>query len=183
MDTILRDVRTVGRKIRHVMTPYEAQTETLNELRDWDLWGPLFIGLFMAILLAQRVGSPENGELIFSLVFVIIWAGAAVVTLNAALLGGIISFWQSVCVLGYSVFPLCVARLICLTFEPLFPKSKRIKFSGLFRCLLVLPALVWCTKVSVLFIGEAISPNRRALAVYPVLFFYASLAWMVVVVP
>jgi len=47
-------------------------------------------------------------------VFVVVWAGAAIVTLNAQLLGGRISFFQSVCVLGYSIFPLNVGALLCL---------------------------------------------------------------------
>ena len=35
------------------------------------------------------------------------------VTLNAQLLGGKISFFQSVCVLGYCIFPLNVASVLC----------------------------------------------------------------------
>ena len=178
MDTIKRDLRTIGRKIRHVMMPYESQQETLQELRDWDLWGPLVIGLALAILLSA--GNNDQAAILFSLVFVLIWAGAAVVTLNAALLGGHLSFWQSVCVLGYSVFPLVVARVIGLLLNL---SSLSLGSRHLIRLLIVIPALVWATKVSVVFIGEAIDEKRRALATYPVLFFYLSLAWMVIVVP
>ncbi len=46
--------------------------------------------------------------------FVIIWTGAAVVTFNAQVLGGHISFFQSVCILGYCVFPLTLAALVLL---------------------------------------------------------------------
>lgn len=49
----------------------------------------------------------------FASVFVIVWCGAALVTVNAALLGGKISFFQSVCVLGYCICPLNVASFVC----------------------------------------------------------------------
>lgn len=174
LDTILREVKQVTAKIAHVMMPYESQAHTLDHLRDWDLWGPLIIGLLLALLLSVKAKSSKRAETIFALVFVVIWCGAAVVTLNAALLGGSIMFWQSVCVLGYSVFPLCVACALSILGESLFDMPKG------FRVAIVIPALIWCTKVSVVFIGEVIVPERRALAVYPVLGFYCFLAWMVV---
>jgi len=47
------------------------------------------------------IRAPEGqSSLIFASVFVITWCGAAVVTVNAQLLGGTLSFFQSVCVLG-----------------------------------------------------------------------------------
>lgn len=176
LDTILREVKQITAKIAHVMMPYESQAHTLDHLRDWDLWGPLIIGLLLAVLLSVNAENARQAETIFTLVFVVIWCGAAVVTLNAALLGGSIMFWQSVCVLGYSVFPLCVACALCILVERLFDFSKGV------RVAIVIPALVWCTKVSVVFIGEIIVPERRTLAVYPVLGFYCFLAWMVITV-
>ena len=47
--------------------------------------------------------APDGqASLVFAAVFFIVWFGAGVVTLNAQLLGGNISFFQSVCVLGYA---------------------------------------------------------------------------------
>ncbi len=37
------------------------------------------------------------------------WGGSFVVTINTKLLGGHISFFQCVCVLGYCVFPIVLA--------------------------------------------------------------------------
>jgi len=48
---------------------------------------------------------------VFAGVFVIVWLGSGVVTINAQLLGGNISFLQSVCVLGYCIAPLALASL------------------------------------------------------------------------
>lgn len=39
------------------------------------------------------------------------WGGAFVVTINTKLLGGHISFFQCVCVLGYCVFPIVLAAV------------------------------------------------------------------------
>jgi hypothetical protein len=58
----------------------------------------------MATVLQGR--TAEEGDVIgdggpaFAEVFVIVWLGSLVVTLNTKLLGGHISFFQSVCVLG-----------------------------------------------------------------------------------
>lgn len=44
--------------------------------------------------------------------FVIITLGSVVVTVNAKLLGGKVSFFQSLCVLGYCLAPLDIAAFI-----------------------------------------------------------------------
>lgn len=175
LETVLRDVRQMMRKLGVVIRPFQSQATALEHLRDWDLWGPLLITIVLASTLAAAAPDDQQ-SVIFSLVFVIIWLGAAVVTLNAALLGGRISFLQSVCVLGYSVFPVCVTRILIVILEVWVPKLLLV------RLLLVVPALVWSTKASVLFIGEVITPKRRFLAIYPVIGFYTWLSWLVVVV-
>jgi protein YIPF6 len=53
----------------------------------------------------------SSTSVVFAAVFVIVWCGAAMVTVNAQLLGGTISFFQSVCILGYCVFPLTLSSL------------------------------------------------------------------------
>lgn len=87
----------------------------MRELRDWDLWGPLILCLLLSVCvpaaaagLLRRlhprsplpsalparcsilsVGAQQAQQsLVFASVFVIVWAGAAVVTANAQLLGG-----------------------------------------------------------------------------------------------
>ena len=91
----MRDVRMVGNKMMCVLNPRKANIQTL---KDWDLWGPLILCLMLATLLSW-FAPYEQKSLVFASVFVIIWCGAAVVTVNALLLGGNISFFQSVCVL------------------------------------------------------------------------------------
>lgn len=52
-----------------------------------DLWGPLIFCLMLAISLSFG-STDEDAALIFTAVFVTVWVGAAVVTVNTALLGG-----------------------------------------------------------------------------------------------
>ena len=85
--TFMRDLRRVGRKLRTVLLPMQAEAETLRELRDWDLWGPLLLCLILSVITSS--GAPNGQQsLVFASVFVLVWVGAAVVTLNAQLLGG-----------------------------------------------------------------------------------------------
>jgi len=163
--TILRDVKRVGVKLRHVLIP----SDTARELRDWDLWGPLILCLLLAISLS--VSSASQTALVFAAVFVIVWVGAGIITLNAALLGGNISFLQSVCVLGYCIAPLNLASLLC----HVVPNMKWLQI------LIVGIAFIWSTRASVGFMAQLVAPNRRALGVYPVLLFYLTIGWMILV--
>ena len=69
--------------------------------------------LLLSIILSITAPG-DSSSLVFATVFVIVWLGAAVVTVNAQLLGGTISFFQSVCILGYCVFPLTLSALASL---------------------------------------------------------------------
>ena len=87
ISTFMRDLRRVGKKLKTVLVPLGAEADTLKELRDWDLWGPLLLCLVLSIITSARAPSGQH-SLVFAGVFVLVWVGAAVVTLNAKLLGG-----------------------------------------------------------------------------------------------
>ncbi|KAI8996790.1 Yip1 domain-containing protein [Pilobolus umbonatus] len=165
--TILRDVKQVGNKLHQVLHPRGDR----SVLKDWDLWGPLFLCLALAITLSTKVPRDQS-VFIFTGVFVIVWLGATVVTLNAKLLGGAVSFFQSVCVMGYCIFPLVVVSILSL-----FAKSVW------FRIPSSLVAFAWSTYASLGFMSESKAhlTNRHALAVYPLFLFYFVIAWLVAV--
>ena len=54
------------------------------------------------------VDSEDSGKS-FGVLFLIMWGGAFVVTINTKLLGGHISLFQCVCVLGYCIFPIVLS--------------------------------------------------------------------------
>ena len=45
-ETVSRDLRAVGTKFAHVLFPHKSQHSLL---RDWDLWGPLFLCVFISL--------------------------------------------------------------------------------------------------------------------------------------
>ena len=127
--------------------------------------------------------------------------GAALVTLNAQLLGGTISFFQSICILGYCVFPLTLSAFACMIIGLLY---KQI----LLKLIIVGVGFVWSTRASgtffttyaidsllqicsllltnihfviftVVFMVQVIKEERRALAVFPVFFFYTFIGWLI----
>ncbi|RFU35685.1 hypothetical protein B7463_g735, partial [Scytalidium lignicola] len=88
-----------------------SQGNMSEGLRDWDLWGPLVFCLLLSLLLSFNARADQK-SVVFSGVFAMVWIGEAVVTLQIKLLGGNISFAQSVCIIGYTLFPLVVAALL-----------------------------------------------------------------------
>jgi len=193
-ETIMRDVRAVGSKLLVVMLPLDRkgglgymgvgstegeddspgqnQQLVINRLREWDLWGPLIVCLTLSVILSFKA-PPAQSSTVFATVFVSVWVGAAIVTINAQLLGGTISFFQSVCVLGYCVFPLTIAALVVGVL--------RLTWFGVvwLDLIWVIVGFIWATRASTVFIGQYIAAEKRALAVFPVFFFYTFLVWMI----
>jgi protein YIPF6 len=138
----------------------DRDKQIIESLRDWDLWGPLIVCLALAVLLSFNAPVGQ-ASLVFATVFCAVWFGAAVVTINTQLLGGTISFFQSVCVLGYCVFPMTMAAVVVMLFKML-PLGA---FSVLVEIAVLLVAFLWSTRASSVFIGQYIVASRRVLAV------------------
>ncbi|XP_073340541.1 protein YIPF6 [Pagrus major] len=171
-ETILRDLRAVGNKFIHVLYPKRSSAL----LRDWDLWGPLLLCVTLALLLqGGAADSDDQGGPQFAEVFVIIWFGSIIITLNSKLLGGTISFFQSLCVLGYCIMPLTVAMAVCRIV--LVGGSGPVSFGV--RLVVVTASFGWSTFASTAFLADSQPPNRKALVVYPVFLFYFVIGWMV----
>uniref|UniRef100_A0A4Y0BQT1 Protein YIPF n=1 Tax=Anopheles funestus TaxID=62324 RepID=A0A4Y0BQT1_ANOFN len=170
--TILRDVKAVGVKFYHVLIPKEKNTL----LKEWDLWGPLVLCTFMATILQGSSDDMYDGGPEFAQVFVIVWIGAMIVTLNSKLLGGNISFFQSVCVLGYCLTPCALALIVCR----IILLGAQTTFLFFLRFLVASAGFGWATYASIIFLGDSQPPNRKALAVYPIFLFYFIISWLVI---
>ncbi|KAL1992173.1 hypothetical protein VTN49DRAFT_4205 [Thermomyces lanuginosus] len=133
-------------------------------LRDWDLWGPLIFCLLLSMFLSM-CAAEDQSSLVFSGVFSIVWIGEAIVTLQIKLLGGNISFFQSVCIIGYTLFPLVIAALL---------SAFRLPTIARIPVYIVLVAWSLAAGVSILG-GSGVVRNRVGLAVYPLLVFYVSI--------
>lgn len=167
--TIMRDFSMIFMKLKYVLNP-KAQQDNYKELRRWDLWGPLILCLLFAVTLSVRSGTET--DVIFGSIFVLIWIGAFVVTLNARLLGGNVSFFQSVCVLGYSVFPITLASILIAALSLWINVWVRMVFVG--------AALVWTVWAATGFMAGLVTEKKKYLAVYPAVLFYLFLGWFAV---
>merc|ERR1719470_240595 len=174
-ETIMRDLGAVASKFYHVLYPKEKK----SLLKEWDLWGPLILCTFMATILQGHDSSDADkadGGPEFAEVFVIVWVGAMIVTLNTKLLGGSISFFQSVCVLGYCLLPLSLSLVLCRVVL----LAAQTRFLLAIRSIIVLAGFLWSTFASMQFLGDCNPPSRKALAVYPMFLFYLVVGWMVI---
>ncbi|KAI9799512.1 MAG: hypothetical protein M1833_004034 [Piccolia ochrophora] len=133
-------------------------------LRDWDLWGPLIFCLLLSVLLSITAQESQKA-LVFSGVFAMVWIGEAVVTLQIKLLGGNISFFQSVCIIGYTLFPLVIAALLSALHLPTIP-----------RIPIYIVLIIWSLAAGVSILGgSGVVKNRVGIAVYPLFVFYVGL--------
>ena len=171
-DTIMRDVDSIRKKFSFILFP---STDKVNGLsKDWDLWGPFILCLVLSVVLASQ--APENQKgYVFALVYIFVWAGSAVVTLNGLLLKGKLSLFQTVCVLGYSFLPLVLAALGCWVFNRVVSGYLNL---GL-KAGVIGVGLMWSTKASAGFMSELVPEDRRALAVYPVWLLYVAMSWII----
>ncbi|KAL2167786.1 hypothetical protein VTG60DRAFT_846 [Thermothelomyces hinnuleus] len=89
----------------------------------------------------------------------------AVVTVQIKLLGGNISFAQSICVIGYTLFPLVIAALL-----------SALKLHWIARIPVYLFLVAWSLAAGVSILGgSGVVKNRVGLAVYPLFIFYLGL--------
>ena len=168
--TIKRDLLMIWTKLTYVMFPRKVINERAAALRDWDLWGPLFLCLLLSFTLSFST-STNDGSMVFEIIFVIVWLGAGIVAINGQLLGGNISFFQSVCVLGYCIFPLNIASIVIFLLKSILPMIAKMGIA----CF----AFLWASYSSVGFISSMVIPEKKGLAAFPVFLFYLFLSWFI----
>ncbi|GMT32377.1 hypothetical protein PFISCL1PPCAC_23674 [Pristionchus fissidentatus] len=166
-DTVKRDLKTVGQKFAQVIVP---RADNSQILKDWDLWGPLFICVALSLILQGHSSADEKAPQ-FTQVFTITFFGACVVTMNIKLLGGHISFFQSLCVIGYCLLPPTLSALTCVTL---------LRFSFFLRLALTAAAFFWATYSAMGFLAGSQPEKRRLLIVYPIFLFYFVVSWLIV---
>ena len=145
--------------------------------------GPLLFCLLFSFFLSFKKGEQANS--VFSGVFAIVWIGEAVGTMQIKLLGwnmyvtqseptdqqhGIWltfdrSFFQSICIIGYTLFPLVLASIMSAFHLPLIP-----------RIPVYIVLVLWSLAAGVSILGgSGVIKNRVVLALYPLFVFYVGL--------
>ncbi|RMZ93036.1 hypothetical protein BpHYR1_005276 [Brachionus plicatilis] len=173
--TISRDLKAVAYKLGHVFFPKQS---TLL-LKDWDLWGPLTLCVILSISLEGNYKVNSNAPE-FASVFALISFGAIVVTINTKLLSGKISFFQSICVLGYCLLPLVIVAILNDLILFITGNASVISFG--FRFILIVVSCFWSVFASTAFLAaDTINlSDRKALATYPVFLFYFVISWLII---
>lgn len=104
--TIKRDLKTVLKKSKIALFPMGSKD--INALQDWDFWGPLIFCLVLGLVLSwQR--SDEHSGIVFILIFIIVWFGGLIVSLNSRFLGVSLNVFQCICILGYCMIAIVLA--------------------------------------------------------------------------
>ena len=162
--TLKRDLLVIGNKIKFVIIPKITERE-IEELYNWDLWGPLIFCFLYSIALST--GNTNSETSIFVLIFTIFWVGGFVITFNEKFLGSNIGICQTLSLLGYGMFPIIVAGII-------------IGFCGInniyVKLILVVVGLIWSILASHGFFSSLVEPDKKMLAVFPVFIFLFSLS-------
>jgi len=166
--TIKRDARLIGAKFIQVLMPPKNQ----NCLQDWDLWGPLFVCVILSLLLQDTYNNKGPA---FTEAFSLVFFGSCVVTANIKLLGGKISFFQLLCVIGYCLLPSVFASLACHLLH--FENAKRLSMFLRLVCSTI--GFVWSTYASTAFLSSSQPERRKVLIIYPIMLFYFVVSWLV----
>ena len=135
LTSLMRDLNRIYSKLKVVALPVSSDAKN-KELKQWDLWGPFIICLLLGTILCFT--TKKNSGLVFSMIFVIMWIGAIIITMNSSLLGGKLTLMQCICLLGYCTFPSVVASF----FNRVLLKS----IPSFIKLLIVFISFVWSTK-------------------------------------
>ncbi|GAA0151933.1 structural protein [Lithospermum erythrorhizon] len=168
-DTVKRDLSRIVSNLKLVVFPNPFREDPGKALRDWDLWGPFFFIVFLGLTLSWSA-SVRKSE-VFAVAFALLATGAIILTLNVSLLGGHIIFFQSLSLLGYCLFPITLGAIICM-----------LKDSIIIKIVVVCVTLAWSAWAAYPFISTAVSPRRKALALYPVFLMYVSVGFLIIAI-
>ena len=141
-----------------------ASTAAAASVHDWDLWGPLLFCLTLSTLLSIAATDEQSVD-VFAGTFIMVWLGEALITFQIKLLGGHISFFQSVSVIGYTLFPITIAALLSALGLP-----------TIIRIPVYAVLWIWSLAAGVSILGgSGVVTNRVGLAVFPLGLFYSAL--------
>ena len=166
--TIYRDLYLIYTKLKYVINPFISNELKAYHIKQWDLWGPLLLIIFLACSLA--INSTDKSQT-FVLVFLIFWIGSFLVFGNAYLLGVKTSIFQIFCLLGYCLFPLDVSAFI-LSFS---------SFLDLIRFIIIGLSCFWSLYSISSFLKSLSTPEKRYLVLYPSILLYIYISWFIFV--
>lgn len=164
--TLLRDVKLIYYKLKHVINPLSSSAEKQRNIMNWDLWGPL---LFITLLSCTLTIKAEDKSKILVIIFSIFWCGSLLVFLNGNLLDSKIKLFPVICLLGYCLFPLNIcAFILAIT-----------NFYEIIRFFLTLLTCAWSLFSVEGYFRSVSSSEQKWLVFYPAILMFAFLSWFV----
>ncbi|KAK8821941.1 hypothetical protein WA538_000039 [Blastocystis sp. DL] len=170
-DTLMRDAKVIYGKLRIVSFGNVANPEIQKHIEDWDIWGPLLIGIVNALLITiehESMCSTQrecmSNSALFSLVIITQWVGGFVVTMNSKLLGLNVSLFQMLSSLGYSLFPTVLYNVFLLFRDMVFDRSL---VSSLVTLTVAAAVLAWCLHAFGVFMSKTMDKRRQLLVMLP----------------
>ena len=164
--TINRDLSLIYTKLKYVVNPFISKEKKYNQIRQWDLWGPLLLNIILALTLS--LNTKDKGQ-ITSLIFIIFWFGGLAIHLNNYFLGVKASIFQIICLLGYCLFPLNIAAIIVTI----------INFNDIIRFIIVGFNCCWSIYSSSDYLKAITKQDQRYLVLYPCILFYLYISWFI----
>ena len=162
--TLKRDLDVILTKVKYVIVPKMTERK-IEELYNWDLWGPLIFCFLYSIALSTGKSNSETS--IFVLIFVIFWIGGFIITFNERFLGAQIGICQVLSLLGYGMFPTIVAGIFIG-----FCRINNIYI----KLILVVVGLIWSILASLGFFSRLVEADKKILAILPVFIFLFTLS-------
>ncbi|KAI1301746.1 Protein YIPF6 [Halotydeus destructor] len=195
-ETLLRDLRGIAVKMRHIILPTSSAAAYKSVLKDWDLWGPLLLCTFMGLALHHDSDGQVGPH--FAEIVVLIWFGSYLVSLNYKLLSlapqrrrnngqtgksllASPSVFQLLCVLGYCLALPCAGIIVLKVIGLVFAINMK---HLIYEKLLVSTVLgfLWPTFSAVKILSKYQEKEKRPLAVYPVGLFFFVISWSLMLV-
>lgn len=110
-----------------------------------------------------------------------VFIGGVIVTFNIKILGGKISYFQSVSILGYCICPIFIALIVVQ-----FLKFLQIQ-NSLVRLILIIVAAIWSIlgnfdliEAARSFIGVNLPEHKKFVGLYPIIVFYFFIAILMI---
>ena len=88
-----------------------------------------------------------------------------IITLNAKFISYFRSLLQTLCILGYCIFPVIIGGAIVLIFIP-------ANIALIVKLGICLGAFFWSSSSSISFIGDIVKDDKKLLAVFPIYLFF-----------
>ena len=167
--SIIRDLKLIYYKLKYVMNPFSSNVDRKKHIQQWDLWGPLLFVTFLSCTLA--INSKDKSHTIIS-IFAIFWIGNILVYINGNLLNSNIKFFQTICLLGYCLFPLNISALILSITH----------FYEILRVIIVLITLIWSLFSVKQYFKSLTSDDQSKLVFYPAILLFLFISWFILVV-